>query len=305
MRVLVVGAGLCGGLLGAALIEGGADVTFLVRATRQHQLVSRLSISSPFGRYSKAVHAITSLTEGQTFDVVIVATRANVFQLGLYFADKAIGPDTILVAAFDGAHHLGHWGESYPGNLVALSVIDIRASFDADGCIHHRGVRGDLRIGSSSLKDNDRLKPLVAALNGRRFTARLAPHSIFARVWAKHCFSAAAIATARLEGMTLRDSLRFGRRDLFRQILRETLAVGEAHDVKGLQFFVERYRTKFQWESSPIAIPVPISAGLQAGAEASSLVGTLLALAERAKVRVPGLHNAYTSAASATGGGRN
>jgi 2-dehydropantoate 2-reductase len=293
MRILIVGAGLYGGLLGAALIEGGADVTFLVRPGRQHQLVSKLYISSPFGRFSKAVHAITALAEGQPFDVVILATRANVFQVGLFLADNAIGPNTIIVPAFDGAHHLNHWRDNYPNNPVGLPVFDIRASFDADGCIRQNGPRGDLRLGSILSSDNEQLKPLAASLDGRHFTAQLAPDKIVAEVWAKHCFSAAAIATARLDGMTLKDSLRFGRRDLFGQILKEALAVGEAHDVKGLRFFVERYRTKFQMESAPIAIPTPIAVGGRAGDEAFSILGTLLAQAQHAKVRVPGLQNAW------------
>jgi len=296
MRVLIVGAGLYGGLMGTSLIEADCDVSFLVRPARQHQLVSRgLYLSSPFGRYSKAEHAITALAEGQPYDVVVIAARATHFQLSLLTAENAIGPNTIIVSAFDGAHQLHYWNESFPDHLVALVAFDIRATFDADGCIHQHGPRGDLRLGCNASTSNGQLKPLVAALNGRRFTARLAPDSIFARVWARHCFASAAIATARLDKMTLRDSLRFGRRDLFRQILKETLVVGEAHDVKGLGFFVERYRTGFQRESLPIQIPAPISTGGRVGAEASALLGSMLALAEHRKVRTPGLLKAWCS----------
>ena len=38
MRYLILGAGALGGYFGAMLINGGADVTFLVRPTRGAQL---------------------------------------------------------------------------------------------------------------------------------------------------------------------------------------------------------------------------------------------------------------------------
>jgi 2-dehydropantoate 2-reductase len=296
MKVLIVGAGLYGGLLGATLIEAGQEVTFLVGQPRQSQLIGRgLYISSPYGRFGNPVYAISSLAEAKPFDVVVIASRANIFQLGLLFAEDAIGSSTIIVPTFDGIHHLQHWSESYPENLIALMVFNIRANKDADGRIHQSGPCGDLRLGSISTKFDDRLKPLAAALNGRRFRTRLLAKSILSEMWAKHIFIAGAIGTAQLDNMTLKDSLRFGRRDLFKQLLNEGLAVVEAHGIRGVRSDLEPYRTGFQRESVPIQVPTPIAAGGRDGVEAASMLGTMLAKAQQVKVSTPALQQAWQS----------
>jgi 2-dehydropantoate 2-reductase len=85
MKVLINGAGLYGGLLGATLIETGQEVTFLVGQPSLSRLIGRgLSISSPYGRFGKPVHAIPLLAEAKPFDVVVVASRANIFSLAFF-----------------------------------------------------------------------------------------------------------------------------------------------------------------------------------------------------------------------------
>lgn len=50
MRSLILGAGGVGGYFGARLVEGGADVTFLLRETRARLLAERgLVIESQLG----------------------------------------------------------------------------------------------------------------------------------------------------------------------------------------------------------------------------------------------------------------
>ncbi|MCC8966139.1 oxidoreductase, partial [Bradyrhizobium sp. Pear76] len=50
MRVLVVGAGAIGGYFGGRMLQGGRDVTFLVRPRRASELASAgLVIKSPNG----------------------------------------------------------------------------------------------------------------------------------------------------------------------------------------------------------------------------------------------------------------
>ena len=81
---------------------------------------------SPFGRFRKPVQAIVSpkrlsdaLDVKGSVDVLILATRANVYQPGLFVARDAIGPATLIVPLFDGLHHLDHWRECYPKNPAA------------------------------------------------------------------------------------------------------------------------------------------------------------------------------------------
>ena len=50
MRILVVGAGAIGGFFGGRMLQGGSDITFLVRPRRAAELSSAgLVIKSPNG----------------------------------------------------------------------------------------------------------------------------------------------------------------------------------------------------------------------------------------------------------------
>lgn len=60
-KILVLGAGGIGGYFGGRLVEGGADVTFLVREGRRKNLAERgLQIESPFGDAQLVVKTVVA-----------------------------------------------------------------------------------------------------------------------------------------------------------------------------------------------------------------------------------------------------
>jgi len=72
MRILCLGAGAVGGYFAGRLVEGGADVTFLVRDARKKNLTEHgLRIESQFGNFAAPVKAITAAELSGTFDGVI------------------------------------------------------------------------------------------------------------------------------------------------------------------------------------------------------------------------------------------
>src|SRR5579883_3278680 len=77
MRILVLGAGAIGGYYGGRLVEGGADVTFLVRPRRQRQLAERgLVVKSPLGDIERQVKTVLAEEIREPFDLILLSCKA-------------------------------------------------------------------------------------------------------------------------------------------------------------------------------------------------------------------------------------
>lgn len=300
MRVLIVGAGVNGTLAAAALAEAGADATVVTRPERQRQLLmAQTKITSPLGRFSKPLHAVTPTDLSGPFDVVILAVRANVFQPSLFAVRDAITASTLLVPLFDGVGHIGHWQERYPDNPVALARFNVRATQDADGVVRQLAPLGDLQMGLMTQHGAEKLEALCRALDGRRFCAYPEAETLRASIWAHAVYRAACAGACQLTGKTLRDTLRFGSRRPFEIMLREGVLVGEARGIWKSFHIAERYRTAFLRESEPVSVPAPIAAGGRAGSEALYLLATMVRIARDAKVATPNLVRAWEATSPA------
>jgi 2-dehydropantoate 2-reductase len=298
MRVLIVGAGVNGTLAAAALVEAGADVTVLTRPARQKQLITaRLKVSSPLGRFSAPIDAITPMELSGTFDAVLLATRANLYQASLFVIRDAITPATLLVPLFDGVHHLSHWRECYRDNPVAIGGFDVRGSQDADSVVHQHGPLGDLKLGLNSRHGADKLEALCGVLDGRRFRVYIDGESALTDVWAGSIFRAAAAGACQLSQMPLRDTLRFHGTTPFEAMIAEGVRIGEARGLWKLLHAANRYRTAFLREGEPVSAPAPIAAGGRAGSEALFLLANMLRQAQDAKVAAPALLRAWQATA--------
>jgi 2-dehydropantoate 2-reductase len=295
MKVLVIGSGVNGMMAGAALIENGVNTAFLVRPARQKQLIiNGPKITSPFGRFAKHVEVVAPSDLVLPYDVVVVAGRANVYQMALFLAHGAIGPETLLVPLIDGIQHLPLWRERYPNNAVALARFETRASIDADGVVRQTAPKGQLELGLLQPSGAERLDALATALRGRRFEVAINSETLLANVWARHIFLAAAAGATRLADMpSLRDTQRFRSGKRFEDMLKEGIAVGVARRVPRLFGAVQRYRQGFLTESMPIMSPVPIAIGGRAGDEALFLLANMVRQAQDVKVVVPTLLRAW------------
>lgn len=294
MRVLIVGAGINGMLAAAALIEAGADTTLLTRPARQKQLITaRLKITSPLGRFSAPIRAVAPKELGGKYEAVILSTRANLYQMGLFLVRDAITPDTLLVPLIDGVHHLDHWRECYPRNPVALARFDVRASLDADGIVHQHAPAGDLKLGHITGHGAEQLETLSSLLEGRRFRAYPDGDAVLTDVWARTIYRASAAGACRLSGMPLRDTLRFRSAKPFEAMLTEGVRAGEMKGVPKLSDAVRRYKTAFLRDGEPVGVPTPIEAGGRAGSEALFLLANMLRQCQDAKVTAPTLMRAW------------
>ncbi|SQG58302.1 2-dehydropantoate 2-reductase [Corynebacterium ulcerans] len=76
MHIVIIGAGAVGGYFGALLHETGTDVTFVARNESLQALKSRgLRIHTPEGLRDVPVQAVSSLSEVESADIVLLATK--------------------------------------------------------------------------------------------------------------------------------------------------------------------------------------------------------------------------------------
>ncbi len=91
MRILCLGAGAIGGFFGARLIEGGADVTFLVRPNRQKALAEHgLRLESPSGNFSRPVKTVAAV-QGEAFDYIVLTCKAYDLSSAMAAIAPAVG----------------------------------------------------------------------------------------------------------------------------------------------------------------------------------------------------------------------
>ena len=115
MRILIVGAGATGGAFGTRLQEAGRDVTYLVRPERQ-RLLQRdgLRFLAPDGDRTHAVTAVTTISEGDYYDLVVIAVKAPALEAILDTASPAIGTKTLILPFLNGLDHIDVLEDAYP-----------------------------------------------------------------------------------------------------------------------------------------------------------------------------------------------
>ncbi len=149
MQFLIVGSGAIGGFVGSRLHEAGLDVTFLVRPGRKRQLVTRgLTLLTPYGRFRRPVAAVLASEIRDTYDVVVVASRAHEFEAALALAGPALGSSTLVVPLVEGPAPSSIASRAgMPTTMNAM--LEARVTIDADGVLAQRPPVAELRIGEA------------------------------------------------------------------------------------------------------------------------------------------------------------
>ena len=107
MRILCLGAGAVGGYFAGRLVEGGADVTFLVRDARKKNLAEHgLRIESQFGNFAAPVKAITAAELSGAFDVILLTCKAYDLPTAIEDIEGAVGDHSAVLPLLNGVAHI-------------------------------------------------------------------------------------------------------------------------------------------------------------------------------------------------------
>lgn len=196
MRILCLGAGAIGGFFGARLIEGGADVTFLVRPRRQQALAEHgLRLESPFGNFAAPVHAITQPAPGQAFDYVLLTCKAYDLESAIAAIGPAMGEHTAIVPLLNGVAHIDLLNAKFGRDRVLGGVAKIAVTLTPEGVIKHLNDWRYITFGEQSGELSARVLALKAAFDNSSAVAAAVPN-IMQIMWEK------IVHLATIAGMT-------------------------------------------------------------------------------------------------------
>jgi len=291
MRILVIGAGSVGGYFGGRLTKAGRDVTFLVRQGRADQLrrigLHIISLEDDFTVQPKLLLAAELRQSPQTFDLILVSTKA--YQLAGAIEDfaPAVGPETAILPLLNGMAHLDILIKRFGEHAVLGGSTRVVADVDADGTIHSMEALHDLAFGERDNSVTPRIQAIAAALSGAGFDDKLSP-DIIAYMWQKWTFLAALGAiTCLLRGnISAVEAAPYGVETAL-AILNECNAIATANGYPTPQPFLDSTATRLTRKDSPLT--ASMYRDLQRGGpvEADHILGDLIRRGEPYAVRTP------------------
>jgi 2-dehydropantoate 2-reductase len=289
MRIVVVGAGGVGGLVGGLLAHAGDEVAFVARGAQLSALRERgLRVECPRATFELPhVEAAPDPRALRPADVVLVAVKswqvaevaASIHPLlaqGGYVVPLENGVD----AAATLARELGE-------DRVAGGFCAMLAWLEAPGLVRHAGETLRVVVGERAGGGSARLDALVERLRAAKIDAAIAP-DIEAAVWEKFVFIAAfgAVAAAsRAAAAVVRELPET--RALLVEAMEEIAQLARSRGVRLADDAVQRALA--QVDGLPRAATASMQRDIQAGRPSELLdqVGAVVRLAAESGVPVP------------------
>jgi 2-dehydropantoate 2-reductase len=199
MRFLIVGAGALGGYYGGVLVNGGADVTFLVRPRRATQLAERgLVIKTPDAEIAMPVKTVLSSGLEGPYDVVLLACKAYDLDAALADFGPALSPDGAVLPVLNGINHIAVLSERLGVTRVLGGVVVFLVSLTPEGDVVVSGYgSGQTVFGELSGERSARCEAIRAAFAAGGIQSTISDN-IAPEMWAKFCGMGASSAIAAL-----------------------------------------------------------------------------------------------------------
>lgn len=203
MRILVLGAGAVGGYFGGRMVEGGADVTFLVRDRRRAALArDGLRVKSAVGDLKLAVKTIAAGEKMTPFDIVLLSSKAYDLDSAMESIAPAMGPDSAIVPLLNGMAHLDALSARFGARRVLGGACYIGATLDADGVVQHMGRMQSLVFGELDGQPSARVQAFADILARTKLDFD-ASRTIRQAMWDKFVLLAALATTTTLTRATV------------------------------------------------------------------------------------------------------
>ena len=196
LKIAVVGAGGVGGLVGALLVESGAEVKFLVRAPHLDGLRARGLRVKTGGRVLETgpLQAADDPAALGPVDLVLVAVKAWQVTEIANALRPLLGPATVVAPLQNGVEAAEQLAAALGDGPVVGGLCAMISFLDGPGSITHLGgpprVTLGERRGAGPGGPSARLAPIVAALRAAKIDCTEAP-DIEAASWEKFLFISA------------------------------------------------------------------------------------------------------------------
>lgn len=195
MKILILGAGGIGGYFGARLMQAGADVTFLLRERRKHQIDAEgLKIETPRGNFSVQPRTVTAETVTPDYDLILLTPKAYDLDSALASLARADGRG-VLLPFLNGIDHLQALDARYGRARVMGGVAHIAAALTPAGLVKQLSDLHRLTVGPRDPAHGPLARDFAALGTGAGYDS-LHSEAIEQVLWDKWVF------LATLAGMT-------------------------------------------------------------------------------------------------------
>ncbi len=289
MQVVVLGAGGVGGYLGARLITGGADVTFLTRDARAATLKAHgLVVKSPLGDFAAPVAVIPAGTVLATPpDAVLLACKEPALAEALEAVTPLLGPQTRLLPLLNGVRHIDMLTARYPHTPLLGGIVHGAANLRPDGVIEHLSSFMTVITGPVGTRSDPVADEIVGTWKSAGVEA-YATHEIRQDMWNKFVFLAAFAGITSLMRASIGTILQTdGGRQRILHLLEETYSVALAEGFAPPDTLMEEYRALLTEDGSTLTSSMlrDIESGRRA--EGAHILGDMLARARRHELPAP------------------
>lgn len=149
MKILVLGAGAIGGFYGARLIEGGADVTFLVRPRRAARLAERgLVVRSDSAPFDAPVAAVDAVDAAARHDVVLLTCKTYDLDSAIDAIAPAVDGGALVLPLLNGLAAYDRLDARFGRARVMGGVAYIATMLEPDGDIVQMGAVDRIVVGA-------------------------------------------------------------------------------------------------------------------------------------------------------------
>jgi 2-dehydropantoate 2-reductase len=185
MRILILGAGGIGGIVGGRLAQNGADVTFLVREARKKNLDAKgLQIESPYGDASIPVATRLEKEITDHYDLVLLACKAYDLDSAITSIRPAMGPSSCVLPILNGMAHIKRLNEEFGAQRVLGGTIKMQATLTPDGGVRQLSDWQTLTFGEQDGHTSQRTAEFKALLDKTGIDGRLTEH-VMQALWSK------------------------------------------------------------------------------------------------------------------------
>lgn len=234
MRVVVMGSGSLGGIIGGRLAASGTDVTFIARGAHLQALKTHgLKVMSSLGDLSlPSVNAIGDPTGEPPADIVLFTVKGPDTETAADIIRPVVGPHTGIVSLQNGVSGIRVLAKRYGESAVLPGATMISGLVEGPGVVRHVGSADRFTIGEWDGTISSRALSFQAAARTAALTVELsdAIHNV---VWSKLVAMASYSAITCLTRLPVRTCATVPElRDLVTDAMREVMAVAKTRGVE-------------------------------------------------------------------------
>jgi 2-dehydropantoate 2-reductase len=227
MKHAILGAGGVGGLMAAALVRTGEEVTLVLRPETYLRHPERIKLESPLGNFDVPVARAMEMNE--FFDVVWLTVKATQLDAATETLQSAGDCFGIIVPLLNGVDHVARLRELFGDDHVVPATISVESERVTPGHIVHRSPFVRLALAANG---KPKLEEVARKLTEFGFTCEFVDDEK-TLLWRKLVFLAPLALTSSASGKTtggMREDPTWHER--LRAIVKEAGAVARAEGAK-------------------------------------------------------------------------